>query len=137
MTTKRSPGMQLRRPGVRATPAEADVRMLEERAERVATKEPGRAVSAKPYEPAVKSEPVLKSEALRGRKAQITAYLPVPLRDRLRLIAVALSGPPCFETVTSIVERAIERELERLEAERGPFEETTARPRPGRRAGRP
>ena len=130
-------GMALRRPVGRA-PSDEEVQALEETAERIASKAPGEPVDA--------ASPTKKSSARRdgereaqkpkARKVQITAYLPRDLRDRLNRAAVALSGPPSHESVTSIVERAIERELDRLEREHGKFPETDFSPRPGRRPGR-
>lgn len=119
-TKKKSAGMSLRRPKTRTRPKEKDVKALVAKAEGVASKVPG-------------SDP--GSEA-RTRKAQITAYLPAEVRDELRKAAVALSGPPHFETVTSLVERAIRRELKLLRRKHGDFDDTVGSPRPGRRTGR-
>ena len=132
------PGMRLRRPGSRI-PEEA-VQALEAEAERLASKAPGTGTSRK--EGGHDDKPLQAAQSGEGdqratgpRKVQITAYLPADVRDELRRAAVALSGPPHHETVTSIVERAIRSELERLRHEHGEFPETHARPRPGRRAG--
>lgn len=122
--SKPKPGMQLRRPTAKRQPPENAVQALEERAEQVATKAPGETV-----------EPHSQSPAIEVRKVQITAYLPHQVRDELRRAAVALSGPPQRETVTSIVERAIRNELAQLREEHGPFPETDQTPRPGRRVG--
>lgn len=135
MSAKKPAGMRLRRPGARV-PTEEEVRALELDAERIASKAPG--VRAAPEIPDGDSSDGVSIDAPpdSSRKVQITAYLPVDVRDALRRAAVALSGPPTHETVTSIVERAIRRELERLHEDHGEFPNTQAMPRPGRRAGR-
>lgn len=127
----------MRRPGSRV-PEEA-VQALEAKAERIASKAPGIAAPREEDQHDGPSRAVPSGEGggrtAGSRKVQITAYLPADVRDELRRAAVALSGPPHHETVTSIVERAIRSELERLRLEYGEFPETDARPRPGRRAG--
>lgn len=133
-------GMGLRRPGERTTPTDEAIRALEEQAERVASKAPGGPVEAtapaatQPQPPLPRQEDESTPPAT-TRKVQVSAYLPADVRDELRRAAVALAGPPHMETVTSIIERAVVAELERLRDAHGPFPETSMRPRPGRRAG--
>ncbi|MCA9604707.1 MAG: hypothetical protein KC619_03900 [Myxococcales bacterium] len=132
-------GMALRRPVGRG-PSDEDVQALEETAERIASKAPGEpvevALPTKKSKSSARRHGEREAQKPKTRKVQITAYLPRDLRDRLNRAAVALSGPPSHESVTSIVERAIERELDRLEREHGKFPETDFSPRPGRRPGR-
>lgn len=136
---KKLAGMGLRRPGGR-TPSDEEVRALEAKAEQIASKAPGTAPQTPQQQPqpstrAASSKPA-RGKKTKGKKVQITAYLPRDVRDRLSRAAVALSGPPSHESVTSIVERAIRRELDRLAEEHGEFPETEVSPRPGRRPGR-
>lgn len=69
-------------------------------------------------------------------KVRMTAHVPSDLLERARDAVVALSGPPLRLTLASLVEDAMERELERLQKERNkgkPFP-----PRGGElRGGRP
>ena len=129
-------GLRMRRPGERVQ--EEAIRALEAEAERIASKAPGSrddiAPAAAPVVD-VGEVPVSSEPAASERKVQITAYLPADVRDELRRAAVALSGPPTHETVTSIVERAIRQELDRLRRDHGDFPNTSVKPRPGRRAG--
>lgn len=89
-----------------------------------------RPASAAPTTPEVQPAPAASS-----RKVQVSAYLTPEIKDELRRAAVALAGPPHMETVTSIIERGVQRELDRLRKLHGPFPDTATRPRPGRRAG--
>ncbi len=144
-------GMRIRRPGKR-TPTDDEIAALETQAEQIASKVPGDSVADAPEASEAPEEPrhqtkespskpsaqrrrdTDRKSAPRKKKKQLTVYVSATVKEELRRAAVALSGPPSHESITSIVERAIVKELKALRKEHGTFPDTAANPRPGRRA---
>ncbi len=58
-----------------------------------------------------------KSRQASTKKERVAFYLSEDLADEIRNAVVHFSGPPLRLTMTSVAERAFQRELERLKAE--------------------
>jgi len=74
-----------------------------------------------------------------ARKMRLTVHVPPELVDRARNAVVALSGPPHRLTLADLAERALRREVDRLEREHADgraFPTRDAELRGGRPVGR-
>ncbi len=75
----------------------------------------------------------------RPAKGRVTAGVDADVLERARNAVWQLAGPPAHLTMAELVEQAIRREVERLEAEHNdgaPFPARSAQLRPGRPLGR-